>query len=1106
MNAYQLKHFQRDFTEKELVSGLELALAEPKDDIVHSVNDGYTKRELTSGPDDDIIELNGRWEEHDNIGGIRCEVWLDRAHGELVRNYCSCSCFVKSGYACEHVTALLAEYLMKQDGAESLRKSMLAEKLKEKTGLEDPFIPGILRKTDEKLRRLLEKESADMLPHPEVSKSIGDCSLECLISTQDERAFISLKLITHRKYIVRDIETLVKAYKNGREYQLGKSTVRFTKASFDRQSQRILSFMDAYYKQNPDQPMFARGIYRYSSSEQREINLRGRDLDALMELIAGQTITVNDKSCVFDTNAGNIGITIEKQEYGALISAGGFEILFQTNDWLYVVKDDSISRLKCGEDEGLGALLRILADRKNVYIRDADLAGVFGRLIPEVEKQLPVAYNGLLPELYRPEIPSFKIYLDLLQGDMISCRVLACYDRIGKEYSLYDSTDMTMRNASEEAKLRQQIYGYFDAYDEIDKIMCLSCDEERLYRFVTQDIKQLGELGEVFISDGLKKLNVRVLPAVEVGIRLSAGLLHMSVTAPDMDVRELTEILSAYSHKKRYHRLKDGSFINLDPARESEWSVLSETWKQYGNGDMQDITVPLYRSMYLDEMLEGKENLKVKGNRGYKELILNMDSAMEADYKIPDSLAELLRPYQRDGYLWLKTLKKCGFGGILADDMGLGKTLQALTFLLSEKEDGKSGAELRTLIVTPASLVYNWESEIARFTPGLTCRVISGTADERKALISEYESDDADIWVTSYDLLKRDITSYRGIAFANQVIDEAQYIKNHSTQAAKAVRLVESSFRIALTGTPIENRLSELWSIFDFLMPGFLGGYKSFRENYEEAIVSAEDKTASKALRTLVHPFVLRRLKKDVLAELPDKIEKPVSIRLEGEQKKLYDAYAQRLRMFLAKQSQEEFKQSKLEVLKELTRLRQLCCGPSLFLENYHGENAKLDTCIELVRQAVDGGHKLLIFSQFTSVLDEVESALKKEGIDNYRIDGGVSKEERIRLVEAFNSDDTPVFCISLKAGGTGLNLTAADIVIHYDPWWNVAAQNQATDRAHRIGQKNTVTVYDLIAENTIEEQIRGLQLSKAELADEILSGEGISSILIDKDQILSLL
>lgn len=240
--------------------------------------------------------------------------------------------------------------------------------------------------------------------------------------------------------------------------------------------------------------------------------------------------------------------------------------------------------------------------------------------------------------------------------------------------------------------------------------------------------------------------------------------------------------------------------------------------------------------------------------------------------------------------------------------------------------------------------------------------------------------------------------------------------------------------------------------------------------------------------------------------ELPDKLEKTISVRLTGEQRKLYDAYAQRLKMYLAKQSPEEFKHSKLELLRELTRLRQLCCGPSLFLENYKGENAKLEICMDLIRQAMDGGHKILLFSQFTGVLDEVEKVLKKEKISSFRIDGSVSKEERMRRVDRFASSDVPVFCISLKSGGTGLNLTAADIVIHYDPWWNVAAQNQATDRAHRIGQEHTVTVYELIAENTIEEQIQNLKKNKSQLVEEILSGDDIGSILINREEILNLL
>ena len=571
---------------------------------------------------------------------------------------------------------------------------------------------------------------------------------------------------------------------------------------------------------------------------------------------------------------------------------------------------------------------------------------------------------------------------------------------------------------------------------------------------------------------------------------------------------ELAEIFSSYDRKKKYHRLKNGTFITFNEEQKQVMSAISDVMKNYADKKNPDtIKMPLFRALYLDELLAEKESVELKKNREYRKLIGKMRSYENGDYEVPQSLESVLREYQRDGFYWIRTLKENGFGGILADDMGLGKTLQILAFLLSEKEQGKVGDELRTLIVAPASLVYNWKKEVERFTPQLSVCVMAGTAHERKELIQNQTSN-ADVWITSYDLLKRDIELYQDIVFANEIIDEAQYIKNQTTHAAKSVRLVNSSFRMALTGTPMENRLSELWSIFDYLMPGFLYSYTRFRSEIETPIVSDKDEDAMTRLRAMIHPFILRRLKKDVLKELPEKQEEIVTVALSGEQEKLYQAHSQRLKMFLEDQNDEDFAQNKLQILAELTKLRQLCCGPELLLENYKGENAKLETCIELITQAIAGGHKILLFSQFTSMLDLIGEKLKKAKIDYYRIDGSVKKEARMEMVEQFQNpqNQVSVFCISLKAGGTGLNLTAADIVIHYDPWWNKAAQNQATDRAHRIGQKHAINVYQLIAEETIEQKICELQQVKEDLAEEVLSGEGISSTQFNKDEIMNLL
>ena len=470
-----------------------------------------------------------------------------------------------------------------------------------------------------------------------------------------------------------------------------------------------------------------------------------------------------------------------------------------------------------------------------------------------------------------------------------------------------------------------------------------------------------------------------------------------------------------------------------------------------------------------------------------------MKSYSDSDFQIPDGLRAELRNYQKDGFRWLATLDAWGFGGILADDMGLGKTLQVIAFLLMKKE--------RTLIVCPASLVYNWENEIARFAPELKTAVISGTQEERKKWLKEGK---ADVLITSYDLLKRDIDLYQGEEFFCMVADEAQYIKNAGTLAAKTLKSIQAVRRFALTGTPIENKLSDLWSIFDFVMPGYLYGYEKFRQ--ELPIVSKEDEEALKRLQKMIAPFILRRKKTDVLKDLPEKIQEVVYTKMEPEQKKLYDAHVKQLQMELAGQTEETYNQNRLKYLAELTKLRMICCAPSLCFEDYKGVSAKTDMCLDLVENGIQGGHRLLIFSQFTKMLDILASELTKKKISYLYLSGKDSKEQRRNMVEKFSEGNIPVFLISLKAGGTGLNLTAADMVIHYDPWWNQAAKDQATDRTHRIGQKQAVTVMDLVVKDSIEEKMVEMQKRKAEMADEVMGGTMVSNHRISREELLDLL
>ena len=505
-------------------------------------------------------------------------------------------------------------------------------------------------------------------------------------------------------------------------------------------------------------------------------------------------------------------------------------------------------------------------------------------------------------------------------------------------------------------------------------------------------------------------------------------------------------------------------------------------------------------------MLENFKEASVTKNEAYQDLIHKIeDKEFGEECKLPKNLNTELRNYQKTGYEWLKVLNNYGFGGILADDMGLGKTVQLLSVVLDYIQNEKNPKPI--MVVCPSSLTLNWQNEIEKFTPDLTSIVIHGGAEERKNQIKSIPNNN--IVITSYDLLKRDIETYKEINYEFKFIiaDEAQYIKNSNTQNAKAIKEINAQTRYALTGTPIENSLSELWSIFDFIMPGYLFGYRKFKELYEMPIIKDEDKMTMKKLKMLIEPFILRRIKTEVLTELPDKTITVLNNEMQDEQQKIYMSYMQNAKNeAMAEINSKGFEKSQIKILALLMRLRQICCHPSLFLENYKGESSKLNQCVEVIKDAVESGHKILLFSSYTAMFPMIEKELKKENIEYCKLTGQTKVGERIKLVDEFNENkNLKVFLISLKAGGTGLNLIGADMVIHYDPWWNISAENQATDRTYRIGQKKNVQVYKLITKNSIEEKIYELQERKAKLIDNMLSTNETFLNKLSKEEIMEL-
>ena len=636
-------------------------------------------------------------------------------------------------------------------------------------------------------------------------------------------------------------------------------------------------------------------------------------------------------------------------------------------------------------------------------------------------------------------------------------------------------------------------------------------DDEAYYRLFAEGLRELAELGEVLLSERLRGVTVRPAPSVRVDASVKSGLLDIAVESSDMTPAELISYLASYERKQKFVRLSNGDIVRLDG------SVSAVADLAGGLGlDAESLVngvegLPANRTLFVDAMMKRAEGVRFERDSGFRSIVRDFETVADADFMPPAALREVLRPYQMEGFRWLCTLGKAGFGGILADDMGLGKTLQMMAYLAFSRAEGETRP---ALVVCPASLVYNWAAEFARFSPETRVAVVAGDKRERVRAIAaacgETAADAdapeaADVLITSYDLMKRDVTAYSQGDFSCVVLDEAQYIKNAATKAAKAAKQLPASVRFVLTGTPIENRLSELWSIFDFLMPGVLGTSESFSRRFATPIGNGEQQVARR-LQGLVSPFILRRLKGDVLRDLPEKNENIVVANMDGEQGKLYRASAQKLALMLSDQKPEEFAGMKLKVLAELTKLRQICCDPSLLYENYTGGSAKLETCLELVRNAVEGGHQVLLFSQFTSMFDIIGKRLADEDVAYLLLTGATSKEERIRLVERFQAGAAPVFLISLKAGGVGLNLTAADIVIHYDPWWNLAAQNQATDRAHRIGQERQVSVFKLIAKDTIEEKIVEMQEAKHNLAEQVIGGDAVGRTSITREDILALL
>ncbi len=1065
----------------------------------HVAEGGGRLSKRRCGRDADIVSLQARIESSDSWEAAhKTSAVIDSHGGALVDYACDCASSLRRRGPCKHVMALALDFLVRPERYEGYEASEDAP-------------------TSRPLARLIERGCEMAAEVDGVSTEAVPQSVDLdLILTYEVGFGARFRLKGSRgSYAMASITDFVTCIEGKSFYSYGKNLAfvhddqAFTprgRAVADVLVRAIRNRRAYSYER-----VTGRGAFGAPALPAKDLHLSLPELEDLLACYVGDEIRFEHLSSGDGADARALRVVEEDPHVSVSLAS-------QDDGTFGIEHDEDLAVVCCG-----GRLyawdarrLYLCTDRLGAHAEtlSAVLGGVDGQLrvsradapafcatvLPDLEEAVEVHVPPELDAL-RPAPCELQFYLDRTQGG-VTCMPFARYGSVRvplvQSHRRQVATEQGLvRDLRAEARGREAARRLFPQVSA-HASMVSHASGETLARLVFEGVLALQRLGTVFTTPSFDALRSKARPRVRVGLSVASHLLDVTFEVEGADKSELAGLLESYRLRRRYHRLADGSFVELSKVDVTEAGLVAQ---ELGLSSAQvatgSVSVPAYRMLTLEPAL---------GTRGldgsveaYLERIRSVDLGA---YEVPGGLEGVLRPYQVDGYRWLSGLVDLGLGGILADEMGLGKSVQLISLLVARRHEARATGP--SLVVCPASLVYNWAAELEKFAPQLMACAVAGTAQERQELLSRT---DVDVLITSYDLLRRDVGSYAGMKLWSVVLDEAQYVKNHETQTAQAVKSLRSRNRFALTGTPVENRLSELWSVFDFLMPGLLGPYESFRERYERPIMEG-DEEVSRRLGTAIGPFVLRRTKRDVMRELPDKIERVVRVRLEQEQRRVYEAQVLELRGQVLDGSDDAFGTRKLQILAGLTRLRQICCDPHLVFEDYQGGSAKTDALLTLVERLADAGQKTLVFSQFTSYLAIVAHRLRERDIAFCQIVGSTPKQRRVELVDQFNGDDTPVFLISLKAGGTGLNLTGASAVVHADPWWNAAAQNQATDRAHRIGQTKDVAVYQLIATNTIEERILELQRAKTQLADAVVSGEtsGLSLASLTREDLEELL
>lgn len=1049
------------------------------------------------------------------------DVYIHVADGEIQNISCNCPDYNGHYATCKHILATIIEF--NQNG-EYIR--IFSDENKLENSNNSLYKRHGIKKNNEKYRifkqlinafSCINTNEADDMTKQIIPHTIK-LEPKLIYNTYNKTLKLEFKIGNKNMYVLKNLPEFYEKMINEEYYQYGtKLAFKHTKDAFESSSLKLLDYVLKYAEiiKYANETSKAYAYYGTSLSD-RYITISNSGIDELFDILKGNSILWQrdgrESNLYLIDSKPDIKFNVEEVENGEYkiypnIDIYEYEIL-QGKEYTYMLMGNTLYKCSKRFKENELKLLQIFRAnfQTEINFSKQDLPELFSLVFPKVKKSMEIdKLNQEEIEKYIPQELYVKGYLDYDKKNYITADIKFIYGDI--EFNpLVEPEIEVARDFSKEDEILE-IFRRAGFMLDIKNVRLILVNEEAIYNFLSLELEKFMQKFEVLVTENFKQKEIRQPNIGNLGVRIENNLLKVDFENLDFDVDELKDIMEKYKLKKKFHRLKDGSFLKLEKNETINFidGITSGIDIDYAQIEKGELRLPIYRSMYLDKLLQNVKGTSIRIDETYKDLINTIGKNETKLISLPQNLNAELRAYQIKGYEWLKVLDEYKFGGILADDMGLGKTLQLIAVILyyiQTEENPKP-----SIVVCPSSLSLNWENEINKFAPQIKSLVIRGSLTERKKQIRSISN--YNVVITSYDLLKRDIELYedQNYEFKYIIADEAQYIKNNNTQNAKAIKKINSETRFALTGTPIENSLSELWSIFDYIMPGYLFSYKKFKENYEMPIVKDEDENAMKKLKMLIEPFVLRRIKSEVLTELPDKTITVVNNEMQEEQQKIYLSYLQNAKQEAINEiNVNGFEKSQIKILALLMRLRQICCHPSLFIDNYKGDSSKLNQCVELIKDAVASKHKILLFSGYTGMFDILEKELKNEGIKYFKLTGATKVGERIKLVDEFNeNDEIKVFLISLKAGGTGLNLIGADMVIHYDPWWNLSAENQATDRTYRIGQKKNVQVYKLITKNSIEEKIYDLQQKKAKLIDSMLSTNETFINKLSKEDIMEL-